>query len=42
MSEAGKLNFVIVVPSGINLQQVILKPPTANNLESLPRRSQQY
>jgi hypothetical protein len=42
MSEAGKLNFVIVVLSGINLQQVILEPPTANNLESPPRRARQY
>ena len=39
MSEAGKLNFVIVVLSGANLKQVILEPPSANNLELFPRRS---
>jgi hypothetical protein len=39
MSEAGKLNFVIVVLSGTNLKQVILEPPSADNLERLPRRA---
>ena len=39
MSEAGKLNFVIVVLSGTNLKQVILEPPSAHNLERLPRRA---
>jgi uncharacterized membrane protein YkoI len=42
MSEAGKLNFVIVVLSGTDLKQVILEPPSANNLQSLPRRSRQH
>ncbi len=42
MSEAGKLNFVIVVLSGTNLKQVMLEPPSANNLEMLPRRSKQH
>jgi uncharacterized membrane protein YkoI len=42
MSEAGKLNFVIVVLSGTNLKQVILEPPSASNLETLPRRSRQH
>jgi uncharacterized membrane protein YkoI len=41
MSDAGKLNFVIVVLAGTNLKQVILEPPSANNLETLPRRSGQ-
>ena len=41
MNEAGKVNFVIVVLSGTNLKQVILEPPSAKNLESRPRRSQQ-
>ena len=41
MSEAGKLNFVIVVLCGANIKQVILEPPSANNLETLPRRSRQ-
>jgi hypothetical protein len=39
MNEAGKLIFVIVVLSGTNLKQVMLEPPSANNLETLPRRS---
>jgi uncharacterized membrane protein YkoI len=39
MSEAGKLNFVIVVLSGTNLKQVILEPPSADNLERFPRRA---
>jgi uncharacterized membrane protein YkoI len=42
MSEAGKLNFVIVVLSGSDLKQVILEPPSANNLRSLPHRSKQH
>src|SRR6267378_2122091 len=42
MNEAGKLIFVIVVLSGTNLKQVMLEPPTANNLETLPRRSRQH
>jgi Predicted membrane protein len=42
MSEAGKLNFVIVVLSGTNLKQVLLEPPSANNLETFPRRSKQH
>ena len=41
MNEAGKVNFVIVVLSGTNLKQVILEPPSANNLESLPRPARQ-
>jgi uncharacterized membrane protein YkoI len=41
MNEAGKLNFVIVVLSGNKLNQVMLEPPSANNLETLPRRSRQ-
>jgi uncharacterized membrane protein YkoI len=41
MNEAGKVNFVIVVLSGTNLKQVILEPPRANNLKSLPHRSRQ-
>ncbi|MGA9965311.1 MAG: PepSY domain-containing protein [Terriglobales bacterium] len=41
MNEAGKVNFVIVVLSGTNLKQVILEPPTANNLQALPHRSRQ-
>jgi hypothetical protein len=42
MNEAGKLNFVIVVLSGTKLKQVMLEPPSANNLETLPRRSKQH
>jgi predicted aconitase with swiveling domain len=42
MSEAGKLIFVIVVLSGTNLKQVMLEPPSANNLATLPRRSKQH
>src|SRR5882672_157328 len=42
MNEAGKLNFVIVVLSGTKLKQVMLEPPSANNLERLPRRSKQH
>lgn len=42
MSEAGKLNFVIVVLSGADLKQVILEPPRANNLQSLPRRLKRH
>ncbi|MEH2546108.1 putative membrane protein YkoI [Bradyrhizobium sp. AZCC 2262] len=42
MSEAGKLNFVIVVLSGTNLRQVMLEPPSANNLETFPRRSKEH
>jgi uncharacterized membrane protein YkoI len=42
MTEAGKLNFVIVVLSGTNLKQVMLEPPSANNLETFPRRSKQH
>jgi len=42
MNEAGKLIFVIVVLSGTNLKQVMLEPPSANNLEMLPRRSKQH
>jgi uncharacterized membrane protein YkoI len=38
MSEAGKLNFVIVVLSGTDLKQVMLEPPSAN----VPRRSKQH
>jgi uncharacterized membrane protein YkoI len=34
MSEAGKLNFVIVVLSGTNLKQVILEPPSASPPQS--------
>lgn len=39
MNEAGKLIFVIVVLSDTNLKQVMLEPPSSNNLERLPRRS---
>ncbi|WP_050032114.1 MULTISPECIES: PepSY domain-containing protein [unclassified Bradyrhizobium] len=39
VSEAGKLNFVIVVLSGTNLKQVLLEPPSAINPETLPRHS---
>src|SRR6267142_1406768 len=42
MTEAGKLNFVIVVLSGNKLKQVMLEPPSGNNLETLPRRSKQH
>jgi uncharacterized membrane protein YkoI len=42
MNEAGKLIFVIVVLSGTNLRQVMLEPPSANNLEALPRRLRQH
>ena len=42
MNEAGKLIFVIVVLSGTSLKQVMLEPPSANNLETLPRRSKQH
>ena len=42
MNEAGKLIFVIVVLSGTNLKQVMLEPPSANNRETLPRRSKQH
>jgi hypothetical protein len=42
MNEAGKLNFVVVVLSGTKLKQVMLEPPSANNLETLPRRSKQH
>jgi hypothetical protein len=42
MNEAGKLNFVIVVLSGTKLKQVMLEPPSANNLQTLPRRSKQH
>ena len=42
MNEAGKLNFVIVVLSGTKLKQVMLEPPSANNLATLPRRSKQH
>jgi uncharacterized membrane protein YkoI len=42
MNEAGKLIFVIVVLSGTSLQQVMLEPPSANNRETLPRRSKQH
>ncbi|MET4278892.1 MULTISPECIES: PepSY domain-containing protein [unclassified Bradyrhizobium] len=42
MNEAGKLIFVIVVLSGTNLKQVILEPPSANNLGTLPHRSKQH
>jgi uncharacterized membrane protein YkoI len=42
MNEAGKLNFVIVVLAGTKLKQVVLEPPNANNLETLPRRSKQH
>ncbi len=42
MNEAGKLIFVIVVLSGTYLKQVMLEPPSANNLETLPRRSKQH
>ena len=42
MNEAGKLIFVIVVLSGTNLKQVMLEPPSANNLATLPRRSKQH
>ena len=42
MNEAGKLIFVIVVLSGTNLKQVMLEPPSASNLETLPHRSRQH
>jgi uncharacterized membrane protein YkoI len=42
MNEAGRLIFVIVVLSGTNLEQVMLEPPSANNRETLPRRSKQH
>ncbi|WP_029083075.1 PepSY domain-containing protein [Bradyrhizobium sp. th.b2] len=42
MNEAGKLIFVIVVLSGTNLKQIMLEPPSANNRETLPRRSKQH
>jgi Peptidase propeptide and YPEB domain len=42
MNDAGKLIFVIVVLSGTNLKQVVLEPPSPNNLETLPRRSKQH
>ena len=42
MNEAGKLIFVIVVLSGTNLKQVMLEPPSVNNLAALPRRSKQH
>jgi hypothetical protein len=42
MNEAGKLIFVIVVLSGTNLKQVMLEPPSANNLEALPRRPKRH
>lgn len=41
-NESGKLNFVIVVLSGTKLKQVMLEPPSANNLETLPRRAKQH
>jgi Peptidase propeptide and YPEB domain len=41
-NEAGKLIFVIVVLSGINLKQVMLEPPSANNLETFPGRSKRH
>jgi hypothetical protein len=37
-----KTFFVIVVLSGTNLKQVMLEPPSAINLETLPRRSKQH
>jgi uncharacterized membrane protein YkoI len=42
MNEAGKLIFVIVVLCGTNLKQVMLEPPSANNLETFPRRSKRH
>src|SRR5882757_2828860 len=42
MNEAGKLIFVIVVLSGTKLKQVMLEPPSANNLETLPHRSRRH
>ena len=42
MNEAGKLIFVIVVLSGTTLKQVMLEPPSANNLETFPLRSKQH
>jgi uncharacterized membrane protein YkoI len=42
VNEAGKLIFVIVVLYGTNLKQVMLEPPTANSLGTLPRRSKQH
>jgi len=33
---------VIVVLSGTNLKQVMLEPPSVNNLAALPRRSKQH
>jgi hypothetical protein len=42
MNEVGKLIFVVVVLSGTNLKQVMLGPPNANNLETLPSRSKQH
>jgi len=42
MSEAGKLNFVIVVLSGADLKQVILEPPNDNSLKALSHRSRKY
>jgi hypothetical protein len=42
MNEGGKLVFVIVILSGIDLKQVMLEPPGATKLETLPRRSKQH
>jgi uncharacterized membrane protein YkoI len=42
MNEAGKLVFVIAILSGTDLKQVMLEPPGANKLETLPRRSNQH
>jgi uncharacterized membrane protein YkoI len=42
VNEAGKLIFVIVVLSGTSLNQVMLEPPTTNNLEAHRRRSKQH
>jgi hypothetical protein len=42
MNEAGKLIFVIVVLSGTNLKQVMLEPPSANNLQTPPHRPKRH
>ena len=42
MNEAGKLNFVIVVLFGTKLKQVMLEPPSANDLKRFHVVSKQY
>lgn len=38
MNEAGKLIFVIVVLSDTNLKQVMLEPPSSNNLDHVVQK----